>query len=199
MFGKKKAEEAEAPEGTVEESPTEEAETPEAEAAEAAETDDSAPVVNDDGSVAGVKVKNSGELTEEQKALEAKFLEGIPRVNIGALFMPPIWGPGHGFWATILYYPIWLLADNVFYNTYEQQTVLTYVLSVVVFISLLVGTIAFSVVCQPLAAHKAAEKGKTKEQYLKRERIWAVVCVIIGILMIIGATYYNLVIRPTVE
>lgn len=201
MFGKKKkAEEAEAPEEAVEESRAGEAEdSAETEAAGEEEADESAPVVDEDGSVAGVKVKNSGELTEEQKALEAKFLEGIPRVNIGALFMPPIWGPGHGFWATILYYPIWLLADNVFYNTYEQQTVLTYVLSVVVFVSLLVGTVAFSVVCQPLAAHKAAEKGKTKEQYLRNERIWAVVCVIIGILMIIGATYYNLVIRPTVE
>ena len=55
------------------------------------------------------------ELTDEQIAREERFLEGIPRLNIGALFLPPIWGPAHGMWATILFYPIWLFADNTFY------------------------------------------------------------------------------------
>ena len=43
------------------------------------------------------------ELTDEQIAREEKFLEGIPRLNIGALFLPPIWGPAHGMWAAILF------------------------------------------------------------------------------------------------
>ena len=139
----------------------------------------------------------ANELTDEQIAAEEKFLEGIPRFNIGAFVMPAIWGPAHGFWATILYYPIWLVADNVFYNTYVQQTALDYVLSVIVFASLLGGTIAFSLVSQPLAAHKAVDKGKTKEQYVKRERIWAVVCILIGIVFLAVATWYNLEVRPT--
>ncbi|MEG0459959.1 MAG: viscotoxin-A3, partial [Gordonibacter sp.] len=54
-------------------------------------------------------------LTDEQIANEERFLEGIPRLNIGALFLPPIWGPAHGFWASILFYPVWLFADNTFY------------------------------------------------------------------------------------
>ena len=58
------------------------------------------------------------ELTDEQIAREEKFLEGIPRLNIGALFLPPIWGPAHGMWAAILFYPIWLFADNMFYAAY---------------------------------------------------------------------------------
>ena len=98
------------------------------------------------------------ELTDEQIAQEEKFLKGIPRVNVGALFLPPIWGPAHGIWITILWYPIWLFADTTFY---------------------------------------AAARGVSKEDYLKRERIWAIVCVIVGCAMIAAATYYNLVIRPT--
>ena len=43
------------------------------------------------------------ELTDEQIAREEKFLEGIPRLNIGALFLPPIWGPAHGMWAAKAY------------------------------------------------------------------------------------------------
>ena len=31
-------------------------------------------------------------ITEEQYAAEERLLQGVPRVNIGALFMPPIWG-----------------------------------------------------------------------------------------------------------
>ena len=41
-------------------------------------------------------------------------------------------------------------------------------------------------------------RDRDKETYLKRERIWTIASVIAGIAMIAAATYYNLVIRPTV-
>lgn len=137
------------------------------------------------------------ELTDEQIAQEEKFLEGIPRLNIGALFLPPIWGPAHGFWVTILWYPIWLFADNTFYAAFTERTVLSIVVALIVFVTLTVGTVAFAIIGQPLAAHRAAERGVSKEDYVKRERIWAIVSVIVGLIMIAAAAYYNLVIRPT--
>ena len=117
------------------------------------------------------------ELTDEEIAREEKFLKGVPRVNIGALFLPPIWGPAHGMWAAILFYPIWLFADNTFYAAFATPS-------------------ALSIVSQPFAAHRAAEHGVSREKYLSRQRIWAVVSVIVGCVMIAAATYYNLVIRP---
>lgn len=138
------------------------------------------------------------ELTDEQIAREERFLEGIPRVNIGALFLPPIWGPAHGMWATILFYPIWLFADNTFYAAFTERTPLAIVVAVLVLLTLTAGTVAFAIVGQPFAAHRAAGLGVDKEDYLKRERVWAVACVAAGVLMLAGATYYNLVIRPTV-
>ena len=134
-------------------------------------------------------------LTDEQIAQEEKFLEGIPRVNIGALFLPPIWGPAHGIWATILWYPIWLFADNACFALYTERTVLSVVIALVIFVTLTALTVAFAIIGQPIAAHRAAARGVSKEDYLKRERIWAVVSVIIGIAMIAAATYYNLVLR----
>ena len=110
------------------------------------------------------------ELTDQQIAREEKFLEGIPRLNVGALFLPPIWGPAHGMWAALLFYPIWLFADN---------------------------TVAFSLIGQPFAAHRAASRGVEKDAYLRRQRVWAAVSVVAGCAMIAGATYYNLAIRPT--
>jgi hypothetical protein len=47
-----------------------------------------------------------------------------------------------------------------------------------------------------MAAHRAAECGKTKEEYLAAQRKWAIGCVIGGLVMIAFATYYNLAIRP---
>lgn len=118
------------------------------------------------------------ELTDEQIAAEERFLEGIPRWNIGALFLPPIWGPAHGFWVTILFYPLWLFADNSFYAAYSQRTTLSMVLVAVVGVVLVAVTFLFARLSQPFAAHRAVARGVTKETYVRRERIWAVVCVV---------------------
>ena len=138
------------------------------------------------------------ELTDEQIKQEEEFMRGIPRLNVGALFLPPVWGPAHGIWATILFYPIWLFADNIFYAAYVERTVLSLVIAAIIFVSLLVGTVVFSILSQPFAAHRADVRGVSKEEYLKKERRWAVVCVVVGIIMLGLATYYNLVIRPTI-
>lgn len=136
-------------------------------------------------------------LTDEEIKRERKFLAGIPRVNIAALFLPPVWGPAHGFWVTILFYPAWLLADNTFYAAWSERTPLAVIVAALVFVILLGVTVAFSLIAQPIAAHRAAERGLTKDEYLRRQRIWSVVSVVVGLVMISLATYYNIVIRPT--
>lgn len=137
-------------------------------------------------------------LTDEQVEREEAFMKGLPRVNVGALLMPPIWGPAHGFWVTILFYPAWLVADNVFYAAYENSTPLALAIAALTFIILLGVTIAFSIVAQPLAAHRAEAKGVTRAEYLKRQRIWIVVSAIIALAFLGLATWYNLAWRPYV-
>lgn len=130
-------------------------------------------------------------LTDEQIKQEESFMKGVPRFNIGAFFLPPIWGPAHGLWITILYYPAWLLADNLFYAAYSDPSAMSIVLAVTVMVVLLAVTILFAILAQPYAWHRAHDKGKTKEQYLAAERKWAVVSVIVGIALIALATIYN--------
>ena len=139
------------------------------------------------------------ELTDEQIAQEEKFLEGLPRVNIGALVMPGIWGPAHGFWACILFYPLMILIDYVVYGAYIKPEAWTIALAVIGVALYIVASVVFSIVSQPFAAHRAEAKGVSREQYLKRERIWAVVCVIILIIALAWATYYNLEIRTVLK
>ena len=135
-------------------------------------------------------------LTDEQIACEEELMRGVPRLNIGALFMPGIWGPVHGLWASIIFYPLWLFADNTFYSAYAAPSAMSITFAIIVFVLLTAVTIAYAILGQPIAAKRAAAKGKTKEQFLKEQRIWAVICVIIGIVFLAVATYYNLQIRP---
>lgn len=137
-------------------------------------------------------------ITDEEYSREDEFLKGLPRLNVGALFMPAVWGPAHGFWITILYYPAWLLADNLIYGTCLNPTLLGIVLSISVALILAAITVAFAIVSQPLAAHRAEDRGVTRTQYLHREKIWAVVCIVIAIIFIALATVYNLGFRTEV-
>ena len=52
-------------------------------------------------------------LTDEQIAEEEKFLAGLPRVNLGALFLAPVWGRAHGILAAFLLFVEWLFYDYV--------------------------------------------------------------------------------------
>lgn len=125
-------------------------------------------------------------------------MKGIPRFNVGAFFMPAIWGPAHGLWVAIIFYPLWLVADNTFYAAFSQRTPLAIAVAVAVFVVMVAITVAFSLIGQPLAARRAASRGKTKEEYLKSQRIWAAACIAIAVVALAAATYYNLAIRTTV-
>ena len=112
--------------------------------------------------------------------------------------MPPVWGAANGIWLAILYFPAWLLADNLFYSVYLDPRPLTVGLSIVAALVLAFATIVFARAGQGYACQRALSMGKTKEQYLKSQKKWAVAMVLVAVIMIVAATYYNLVIRPTV-
>lgn len=137
--------------------------------------------------------------TDEEVAREAALLEGVPFLNVGALLLPPIWGPAHGQWWTILWYPLWLLADNLFYGAYAQPSVLSLVLAVICGLLLAGFTVVYARLSQPFGLHRALErKHVTKERYLEIERRWAVVSALVGAALLALATYYNVAVRPTV-
>lgn len=135
--------------------------------------------------------KTPRQLSQEQ------IMEGLPPINIGALFMPPIWGAANGIWLAILYYPVWLLADNLFYGAYSNPQPLTVGLSIVAALVLAFVAVVFARAGQGYACQRALSMGKTKEQYLRSQKKWAVAMVLLAVVMIVAATYYNLVIRPT--
>ena len=136
------------------------------------------------------------ELTDEQVTAEKKFMEGVPKFNLGAFLLPPIWGPAHGIWVTILFYPAWILVDNLLFAMYSAPSVMSVVGGLSSLLLLVLVTVLFAVISQPYAWHRAHDRGKTKEQYLSSERKWAIGCVFGGLAMLIFASAYNLLLRP---
>ncbi len=138
-----------------------------------------------------------GHSASRESRKREEITDGLLPINIGALLMPPIWGPAHGIWITILYYPVWLLADNLFYGVYQSPTPLSVSLSVIAFVVLAGVTILFARASQGYACQRALSQGKTKEEYRKRQRVWAIAMGVLAFAMIAWATYYNLFLRAT--
>lgn len=148
-----------------------------------------------------IAVVGEGELmalSDKQIEQEREFLKGIPRFNLAAFLLPPLWGPVYGYWITILFYPAWLFMDNMLYGVYADPTPLTCILAALVCVTYVAFCVAFSLVSQPMAYHRAHAKGVSKEKYLKQQRVWAVVSVLITLVMVAAATYYNLEIRTEI-
>ena len=136
------------------------------------------------------------QLTDEEIAREDEFLKGLPRFNIGAFLLPPIWGAAHGFWVTSLFYPAWLFIDNLLYAAYTSPTPLALGASISAVLGYIGITAAFAIVSQPIAAHRAEDRGIGREQYLRRQRWWAIGCAAGAAAMLVLATVYNLTMRP---
>ena len=134
-------------------------------------------------------------LLDDDEAL----MKGVLPVNIGAFFMPAIWGPAHGLWVTILFYPLWIFMDNLFYSAYEDPTPLMITVAVLVGIIGFIVTFVQAKISQKYALRRAIRQGLTKETYLKRQRIWAVCMVIVALIFLALATWYNITIHPFLD
>lgn len=138
-------------------------------------------------------------LTDEQIAEEEKFLRGLPRVNVGALLLAPVWGPAHGMWPAFLFFVAWLFVDNAVYAASVQPTVMNVVLAAVMLVGLVGATVVFAIVAQPFAAHRAEAMGVDRATYLRRQRAWAVAGAVAAVAVVAFATWYNLDMRPALE
>ena len=117
----------------------------------------------------------------------------MPAVNLGALFMPALWGPAHGQWFMILFYPLWLMLDNLVYGAVHGNYpgwIAALAVTMTAAFTILYATRANTYGYVRVAAEKLPE------EYLATERKWSVLFVIIGVAFIVFASWYNLAIRP---
>ena len=120
-------------------------------------------------------------------------LSSLPRLNWGALLMPAVWGPAHGQWITVFFYPIWLLVDRCVTNAVFFGGLAMVLASIVI-----VGTAAVTIMYARTAGQKAYQHvagNMPLKKYLARERIWVAVSAVIALIFVGLATWYNLAIR----
>jgi hypothetical protein len=120
-------------------------------------------------------------------------LPRLPRMNWGALFMPALWGPGHGQWFMILFYPLWLVLDNLIYAAVHGTG--SAALAVIAGLMAAAFTVYYALHANYYGYLRVAGT-KTPEQYRRGERVWTVLGVAVGVLFLAFATWYNLAVRP---
>ena len=142
--------------------------------------------------------------TNNKSALEADFNKRVDEyrkqvggVNIGAVLVPPLWGAFRGYWVTVLFYPLWIFADDAFYDAYSIGSTLSIVIACLILAGLIIATAIFARTAQSAIIGKAIVNGVSVEDFKRKERTMAIVCGIVAVLVIILATYWNLVLRPT--
>lgn len=118
----------------------------------------------------------------------------MPRLNVGALFMPALWGPLHGQIFTILFYPAWLFLDNMIYaavrGTGPAWPAIAASLMLAAF------TVFYALRANEVGYLRVAAE-KSPEEYLAGERKQAVFLVLVAVAFIVFASWYNIAVRPT--
>ena len=120
-------------------------------------------------------------------------LPHLPAINLGALFMPALWGPAHGQWFMILFYPVWLFLDIFIYSSVHGDA--SPALSVVMGLITAAIMVYYALHANAYGYLRVAAE-KTPDEYLAAERKWSVLFVVIGVAFLAFATWYNLAIRP---
>ena len=120
-------------------------------------------------------------------------LSQLPKLNLGALLLPPVWGPAHGQLVTVLFYPLWLLADTCFVNAVFFGG-LSLILAVTVFLGTAALTLFYARTAGRTAYLRVADR-VTLPRYLARERVWALACGFLALVFLGLASWYNLAIR----
>lgn len=126
---------------------------------------------------------------------EDEPLPHMPAMNWGALFMPALWGPVHGQWYMILFYPLWLVLDNLIYGALHGSAM--WPIALVASLATAAFTVYYALHANTWGYVRAGTE-HTLEEYLRRERLWTVVFVILGVAFLAFASWYNIAIRPGV-
>lgn len=119
---------------------------------------------------------------------EGQTPPSLPRFNWAAFALPPVWGPAHGLWVGAIFLPIWLFADSVL-STISAGSVARAGAVVV-----MVATCAFQAFFAKRAnglAWRRVSDTVSVEQFVRRQRMWTLLCVPLGFALLSWALYYR--------
>jgi hypothetical protein len=121
----------------------------------------------------------------------------LPRFNLAAFLIPLFWGPGNGQWVGALFLPIWLFADSAIVSAVQRGGWMWIAALVVA-----AGTLGFQYFFARHAngvAFRRVIGQLSVEEYLRRQRVWAIAAVPTAALLLGWAIYFDLVLRAALK
>lgn len=117
----------------------------------------------------------------------------LPRFNLAAFLIPPIWGPAHGQWAGVIFLPLWLFADSTFRSA--GVSIETAVGAGVVAVGTLAAMAWFGKRANGLAWRRRW-RTVTVSQFVRQQKRWALAAVPAAAGLAAMALYFDLVVLP---
>ena len=115
----------------------------------------------------------------------------LPRFNLAAFALPPVWGVFHGQWVGVLFVPIWVFVDSA--ASTASRGIVSLVGAVVLALFTVIFQVFFAkrangVIWRNTAGHMSVD------EFRRRQRLWAVFCVPLGIFVYAWMIHYRLVV-----
>ncbi len=115
----------------------------------------------------------------------------LPRFNLAAFLIPPIWGPAHGQWVGAIFLPMWLFMDSIIATAGRGGVWTTAAAFLVVGCTLAFG--AFFAKRGNGLAYRRVCAQMSVEEYVRRERVWAIASVPAAAVLVGWALWFHLV------
>ncbi len=109
----------------------------------------------------------------ESETAPAPGTPALPPFNWGAFFIPPIWGVAHGQWPAAFFLPAWVFVDNMI-RTGGELTVWGKLAGWGMLVATMALQAAFARNANVVAYARVADR-MSIEDYVRRQRAWAVV------------------------
>ena len=122
----------------------------------------------------------------------------LPRFNLAAFLIPPIWGPAHGIWAGAIFLPIWLFADSVIVSAVRYGERGQWIGAALVIAATLAFEYFFARRANGVAFRRIMHKA-TAGEYARRQRTWAIVAIPVAAALIGWGVYFDTVLASTLK
>jgi hypothetical protein len=121
----------------------------------------------------------------------------LPRFNWAAFLLPFIWGPAHELWVGLVFLPVWLFMETII-STADKAGIPPTLGTVMVVMFTLVSQAFFARRANGWAFRREVE-WRSVEEYVRRERTWAIVSVAVVALLVAWIVWFETVVAPTLS
>ncbi|MBQ6453273.1 MAG: hypothetical protein IJJ14_02825 [Coriobacteriales bacterium] len=131
----------------------------------------------------------------DEQELQARKAFELPQpikpFSLAAFAMPPIWGAGHGQFIPLLFYPLWIFVDDMIMSAVKGPNALNIVGSILMVAGMIAISFAYARISPKPAYYRVKDK-VSPQDYARKEKVWDITMVALGVIMLAAATVYNL-------